>query len=142
MDLQEKTWGGWEGVDLKARLVAKGYTQRQGVDFEEIVSHVAMFKSISILLAIATWFDYEVWQMDVKTVFLKGDIKEQIYMSQPEGFTSIGSEHMVCKLQKSIYGLKQALGVGTSYLMVQSKSLVFLRIQKNLVCIRKSVEVL
>ena len=67
-----------------------------------------MFKFIRILLAIAAWYDYEIWQMDVKTAFLNGDIKEEIYMSQPEGFTSIGSEHMVCKLQRSIYGLKQA----------------------------------
>ncbi|KZV22848.1 hypothetical protein F511_19440 [Dorcoceras hygrometricum] len=95
-------------MTYKARLVAKGYAQRQGVDYNETFSPVAMFKSIRILLAIAAWYDYEIWQMDVKTAFLNGNIKEEIYMTQPEGFTSVGSEHKVCKLQRSIYGLKQA----------------------------------
>ncbi|KZV56006.1 hypothetical protein F511_12705 [Dorcoceras hygrometricum] len=67
-----------------------------------------MFRSIRILLAIAAWYDYEIWQMDVKTAFLNGNIKEEIYMTQPEGFTSVGSEHKVCKLHRSIYVLKQA----------------------------------
>ena len=92
----------------KARLVAKGYTQRQGVDYEETFSPVAMLKSIRILLAISAYHDYEIWQMDVKTAFLNGDIEEEIYMSQPEGFISTGDEQKVCKLQRSIYGLKQA----------------------------------
>ena len=67
-----------------------------------------MLKSIRILLAIATYYDYEIWQMDVKTTFLNGDIKEDIYMEQPEGFISNGNEQKVCKLQRFIYGLKQA----------------------------------
>ena len=67
-----------------------------------------MLKSIRILLAISVYCDYEIWQMDVKTAFLNGNIKEEIYMKQPEGFISSGSEQKVCKLQRSIYGLKQA----------------------------------
>ncbi|KAK4412129.1 Retrovirus-related Pol polyprotein from transposon TNT 1-94 [Sesamum alatum] len=97
-----------EVTTFKARLVAKGYTQRPGVNFEDTYSPVAMVKSIRILLAIASWYDYEIWQMDVKTAFLNGFVEEEIYMDQPEGFTVAGEEQKVCRLQKSIYGLKQA----------------------------------
>ncbi|KAL0437852.1 UNVERIFIED_CONTAM: Retrovirus-related Pol polyprotein from transposon TNT 1-94 [Sesamum radiatum] len=83
------------------RLVAKGYTQIPGVDFEETYSPVAMAKSIRIMLAIAAWYDYEIWQMDVKTAFLNGFVEEEIYMDQPEGFTSIGEEQKVCHLQRN-----------------------------------------
>ncbi|KAL0409609.1 UNVERIFIED_CONTAM: Retrovirus-related Pol polyprotein from transposon RE2 [Sesamum radiatum] len=79
-----------EVTAFKARLVAKGYTQRPGVDFEETYSPVAMAKSIRILFAIATWYDYEIWQMDVKTAFLNGFVEEEIFMDQPKGFTAVG----------------------------------------------------
>ncbi|KAK4839943.1 hypothetical protein QYF36_026125 [Acer negundo] len=93
---------------FKARLVAKGYTQKEGIDYEETFSHVAMLKSIRILLSIAASLDLEIWQMDVKTAFLNGSLDESIYMMQPEGFIEKGQVDKVCKLQKSIYGLKQA----------------------------------
>ncbi|KAL0288218.1 UNVERIFIED_CONTAM: Retrovirus-related Pol polyprotein from transposon TNT 1-94 [Sesamum radiatum] len=67
-----------------------------------------MAKSIQILLAIAAWYDYEIWQMDVKTAFLNSFVEEEIFMDQPEGFTTVGEEQKVCRLQRSIYGLKQA----------------------------------
>ena len=106
MGLQEE-----EGIDgkvetFKARLVAKGYTQKEGIDYEETFSPVAMLKFIRILLSIVIHYDYEIWQMDVKTAFLNGNLEEKIYMIQLEGFISKNEEHMVCKLKRSICGLK------------------------------------
>ena len=93
---------------FKVRLVAKGYTQKEGIDYEETFSPLAMLKSIRILLFIAAHYDYEIWQMNVKTVFLNGNLDEEIYMMQLEGFIAKNQKHMVCKLKMSIYGLKQA----------------------------------
>ena len=70
-------------------------------------SPVAMLKSIRILLAIAAYYDYEIWQMDVKTMFLNGNLLENVYMTQPEGFVNPKNSRKVCKLQRSIYRLKQ-----------------------------------
>src|SRR4051812_44940713 len=92
----------------KARLVAKGFRQIQGFDYDETFSPVAMLKSVRVLLAIAAYFDYEIWQMDVKTAFLNGNIEEELYMVQPQGFVNPKDAGKVCKLQRSIYGLKQA----------------------------------
>ena len=92
----------------KARLVAKGYKQIHGLDYDETFSPVAMIKSIRIMLAIAAYNDYEIWQMDVKTAFLNGNLVEDVYMTQPEGFVDPVQTRKVCKLQRSIYGLKQA----------------------------------
>ena len=94
-------------ITYKARLVAKGCRQKQGVDYDKTFSPVAMLKSIRILLAIATHYDYEIWKMDVKTAFLNGNLTEEMYMTQPKGFISENGSK-VCKLQRSIYGLKQA----------------------------------
>ncbi|GJY26149.1 retrotransposon protein, putative, ty1-copia subclass [Tanacetum coccineum] len=93
---------------FKARLVAKGYTQTYGVDYGETFSPVADIRAIRILLAIVVFYDYEIWQIDVKTKFLNGHLSEDVYMVQLEGFVDPKHPNKVCKLQRSIYGLKQA----------------------------------
>ena len=93
---------------FKARLVSKGYTQKEGIDYEETFLPVAMLKSIRILLSIVAHLDYKIWKMDVKTAFLNGHLEEDISMMQLDNFVAKDQEQRVCKLQKSIYGLKQA----------------------------------
>ncbi|GJZ72048.1 retrotransposon protein, putative, ty1-copia subclass [Tanacetum coccineum] len=77
------------------------------VDYEETLSPVIDIRAIRILISIAAFYDYEIWQMDVKTAFLNGYLDEDIYMVQPEGFVDPNHLRKVCKLQRSIYGLKQ-----------------------------------
>ena len=79
-----------------------------GIDYEETFSPLVMLKSIQILLSIVAFFNYKIWQIDVKITFLNGSLDECIYKMQPDDFVAKGQEHMVCKLKKSIYGLKQA----------------------------------
>lgn len=92
----------------KARLVAKGYRQKEGLDFFDTYSPVTRITSIRVLIAIAALHNLEIHQMDVKTAFLNGELEEEIYMEQPEGFVAPGNEKKVCRLVKSLYGLKQA----------------------------------
>ena len=77
------------------------------VDYNETFSPAAKLKSLWIMLSIAAFYDYEIWQMDVKTTFLNGFLKEELYMMQLEGFDPKNA-NKVCKLQRSIYGLVQA----------------------------------
>ncbi|GJU30471.1 retrotransposon protein, putative, ty1-copia subclass [Tanacetum coccineum] len=101
----------WVLVDLppgSKTVGTKGYTQLYGVDYEETFSPVADIRAIRILISIAAYYDYEIWQMDVKTAFLNGYLDEDIYMVQPEGFIDPNHPRKVCKLKRSIYGLKQA----------------------------------
>ena len=108
MGLQKKIDMEGNVQTYKARLVAKGFSQRQGVDYDETFSPIAMIKSIRILLAIVAYHDYEIWQMDVKTAFLNGNLIEDVYMTQPDGFVIQEHANKICKLQRAIYGLKQA----------------------------------
>ncbi|OMO94271.1 Reverse transcriptase, RNA-dependent DNA polymerase [Corchorus capsularis] len=93
---------------FKARLLAKGFTQNKGIDYFGTYSPVARITSIRVLFALASIYKLHIHQMDVKTAFLNGDLKEEVYMEQPEGFILPGNENKVCKLVKSLYGLKQA----------------------------------
>ncbi len=96
-------------IDIKLDLyVAQGYSQTQGIDYEEVFSPVARYSSIRALLALANAHNLEIHQMDVKTAFLNGSIEHDIHMSQPEGFIDPLYPEYVCKLKKSIYGLKQS----------------------------------
>ena len=93
---------------FKARLVVKGFRQKEGVDYFDTYALVARITSIRVLFALASIHDLYIHQMDVKTTFLNGDLDEEVYMEQPEGFVPPGNEKKVCKLVKSLYGLKQA----------------------------------
>ena len=91
----------------KARLIAKGFTQREGIDYMETFSSVSKKDSLRIIMTLVAYFDFDLHQMDVKTAFLNCNLEEEVYMKQPKGFSSSEGEHLVCKLKKSIYGLKQ-----------------------------------
>ncbi|MCF7184084.1 hypothetical protein L3H42_11345, partial [Corynebacterium sp. MC-13] len=93
-----------EGIKYKARVIAKGFHQREGVDYNEIFSPVVRHTSIHVLLAMVAYQDLELEQLDVKTAFLHRDI----YMNQLDGFQVPEKEDYVCKLKKSLYGLKQS----------------------------------
>jgi len=88
--------------------VEKGYAQKQGIHFNEIFSSVVRRTTIGVVLAMCGTFDLHLEQLDVKTAFLHGELEEEVYMLQPEGFKEKGKENLVCRLTKSLYGLKQA----------------------------------
>ncbi|GJT30662.1 putative ribonuclease H-like domain-containing protein [Tanacetum coccineum] len=92
----------------KARLVARGYRQEEGIDFEESFAPVARLEAIRIFLAFAAHMNMVVYQMDVKTAFLNGNLREEVYVSQPDGFVDKDKPNHVYKLKKALYGLKQA----------------------------------
>ena len=92
----------------KARLVAQGYTQRPGIDYEETFSPVVRFESVRSVIALAVHKDMKLHQMDIKTAFLNRELSEEVFMKQPEGFVKEGEKDLVCRLKKSIYGLKQS----------------------------------
>ena len=85
----------------KARPVAKGFTQKEGIDYKETFSLISKKDSLRIIMTLVAHFDLELQKMDVKTTFLNGNLEEEVYMKQTEGFSSSGDEHLVCKLKKS-----------------------------------------
>ncbi|GJX56191.1 retrovirus-related pol polyprotein from transposon TNT 1-94 [Tanacetum coccineum] len=92
----------------KARLVAQGFRQEEGIDFEKSFAPVSRIEAIRIFVANATYKNMMIYQMDIKTNFLNGELKEEVYVSQPEGFVDQDNPSHVYKLKKALYGLKQA----------------------------------
>ncbi|KAI5334005.1 hypothetical protein L3X38_024138 [Prunus dulcis] len=92
----------------KARLVVKGYAQQPGIDFNETFAPVARLDTIRTLIALAAQKGWKLYQLDVKSAFLNGVLKEEVYVDQPDGFMTTNYEDKVYKLKKALYGLKQA----------------------------------
>ena len=92
----------------KERLVANGYVQRHGIDHDEVFAPVAHIETIRVVISLVASNEWEVHHIDVKTAFLHGDLKEDVYVSQPEGFVITGQEVKLYKLKKALYGLRQA----------------------------------
>jgi hypothetical protein len=97
----EKKW-------YKARLVVKGFAQKKGIDFDEIFSPFVKMTSISTILILVVVEDLHLEQLDVKKTFIHGDLEEEIYMQNPQGYEFKGKENSVCRLKKSLYGLNKA----------------------------------
>ncbi|GKA35078.1 retrovirus-related pol polyprotein from transposon TNT 1-94 [Tanacetum coccineum] len=92
----------------KATLVAKGYKQKHGIDFEEVFALVARLETIRIIIAIAAQYRWKIYQMDMKSAFLNGLLKEEVYVEKPEGYVAKAQEGKMLRLKKVLYGLKQA----------------------------------
>ena len=109
---------------LKARLVAQGFSQKPGIDYDETFSPVPRFESVRTVIALAVQNNLKLHQIDVTNAFLNDDLRDEVYMKQPEGFVVKGQEHLVCKLKRSIYGLKQSSRCWDSVLDQHLKKLV------------------
>ena len=90
----------------KAHLVAKGYVQTYGIDFEETFNPIAKMATVRVVIAMAASKGWELQQMDVKNAFLNGDLQEEVYMEKPKWYVHLDFPHYVCKLKKTLYGLK------------------------------------
>jgi hypothetical protein len=95
-------------VKHKARLVARGFVQQEGIDFDEVFALVARMESVRLLLALAAQEGWQVYHMDMKSAFLNGDLKEEVYVRQPTGFIIADQEGNVLRLRKALYDLRQA----------------------------------
>eukprot|EP00253_Pinus_taeda_P018443 PITA_18443 len=111
----------------KARLICKGYAQQEGIDFEETFALVARFDAIRMFLALSSSNKFKVFQMDVKCPFLNGDLEEEVYIEQLDGFILGNDPKLVCRLKKALYGLKQAPRACNEEAMSQNFALVMQR---------------
>ena len=107
----------------RSRLVAKGFSQVKGIDFDELFSPIVYYETTRLLLAVAALENLDIQSIDVKTAYLYGDLDEEIYIEQPEGFKLPGKENKVWRLHKALYGLKQA---GLSWWRTITKSMLAL----------------
>ncbi|GKF21137.1 retrovirus-related pol polyprotein from transposon TNT 1-94 [Tanacetum coccineum] len=108
IEAMQEEYNEFERLENKARLVARGYRQEEGIDFEESFAPIARLEAIRIFLAFAAHMIMIVYQMDVNTAFLNGNLREEVYLSQPDGFVDKDKPNHVYKLKKALYGLKQA----------------------------------
>ena len=95
---------GWK----RACLVAKGFSQVEGIDYDDIFSPVVRYESVHLMVTLAALQQWHMSSIDVKTAFLYGELDEELFMKQPEGFKKKGQEHKVFRLKRALYGLKQA----------------------------------
>ena len=112
-------------MSYKARLVAQGFLQRPGIDYDEVFAPVVRFESVRTVLSLATKLKLHVHHLDVNSAFLNGELNEKVYMHQPSGYSKPGKENLVCKLNKSMYGLKQSPKCWNDSLDTYLKSLGF-----------------
>ncbi|GKC61157.1 retrovirus-related pol polyprotein from transposon TNT 1-94 [Tanacetum coccineum] len=128
----------------KARLVAKGYRQEEGIDFEESFAPAARLEAVRIFVAYAAHKSFPIYQMDVKTDFLNGPLKEEVYVSQPDGFFDPDHPEKVYRLRKALYGFKQALRAWYDELLTFMVSKGFTKgtIDPNLFTIRYGEDIL
>ena len=115
----------------KARLVARGFDQRFGSDYDETFCPVVRLESLRTLIALSTQRGWELHHVDVQTAFLNGTLQEEVYMKQPIGYERKGKEHLVCRLKKSIYGLKQSSRCWNSALDSHLQSMGFSQSQSD-----------
>lgn len=97
-----------EIVKYKTRIIARGFVQKKGIDFEEVFAPVLRLETVRLLLGLAAKGRWEVHHMDVKSAFLNGELLEEVYVSQPDGFVKENQKHKVYMLLKALYGLRQA----------------------------------
>ena len=106
-----------EGGRFKARLVVKVYSQRHEIYYNEVFSPVVKHTSIRAVLVLVAHYDLELEQLDVKMAFLHGNLEEEIFIVQPEGFKQLGTKNLVCRLKKSLYGSSSLLDNGTNLMI-------------------------
>jgi hypothetical protein len=114
---------------FKARLVAKGYAQKEGIDYDEVFAPVARIETVRLLISLAAKEAWELHHLDVKSASLHGELKEQVFVTQPEGFVKKGEERKIYKLKKALYGLKQAPRAWNTKLDRELKQMSFKRCQ-------------
>ena len=94
-------------ISIRQDFLARGFSQKEGVDYEETFALVACYTSIGTIIALASAMGWKLHRMDVKTTFLNGEIEEEVYVEQSDGFVIHGKDSNVCRLKKALYGLKQ-----------------------------------
>ena len=119
----------------KAIPVAKGFAQQEGINYDETFAPTAKWKRIRTVINLAAQNGWKLHQMDVKSAFLNGDLKEEVFMTQPQGFEVEGQEHKVCKLKKALYVWNKLLELGMQKLMNTFEKLVFNEVNLMILCI-------